>query len=213
MSEATKEKAFSIFDEDGGIEAIPGEIDHFALLGIPRRCGVDARELEARFYELNRRLHPDFFMDAPASVRIRSLDATARVNKAYRTLKDPVARLIYLVEIESGKLEENDKKPPPDLFEEIFEAQEAAEEFRCCTDSEEAENLRGRIGAARECFTALREGQRAALDKLGAAWDEAVEGGAPAPPDVVSRIRSILGQRNYIENTLASLKRALEESE
>lgn len=213
MSEAIKEKPFSVFNEDGEIEAIPVEVDHFALLGVARKFNVDAKALESRFYELNRKLHPDFFMDAPVAVRIRSLDATARINEAYQTLKDPVARVVYLVQLESGKLEENERKPPPELFEEIFEAQEAAAEFQCCADAEEAENLRERLNAAMGCFSALRDGQHTALDKLGAAWDEAVEKNEPAPPEVVKKMRSILGQRNYIENTLTSLKRALEESE
>ena len=213
MSEATKEKPFSVFNEDGEIEAIPTEVDHFALLGVRRKFDLDFETLEARFYELNRKLHPDFFMDAPVAVRIRSLDATARINDAYQTLKDPIARVIYLVQLESGKLEENERTPPPELFEEIFEAQEAAEEFQGCVDEEEAANLRERLNAAMGCFSALRDGQRTALDRLGAAWDEAMEKNEPAPPEVVKKMRSILGQRNYIENTLTSLKRALEESE
>ncbi len=213
MSEATKEKPFSVFNEDGEIEAIPAEVDHFTLLGVRRKFKADADALEARFYELNRKLHPDFFMDAPVAARIRSLDATARINEAYQTLKDPIARVVYLVQLESGKLEENERRPPPELFEEIFEAQEAAAEFQCCADEEEAENLRERLSAAMGCFSALRDGQRTALDRLGADWDEAVENDEPVPPEVVKTMRSILGQRNYIENTLTSLKRALEESE
>jgi molecular chaperone HscB len=213
MNEATKEKPFSIFNEDGEIEAIPAEVDHFTLLGVRRRFRAEAEVLESRFYELNRKLHPDFFMDAPVAVRIRSLDATARINEAYQTLKDPIARVVYLVQLVSGKLDENERRPPPELFEEIFEAQEAAEEFQDCVDEEEAENLRERLNAAIGCFSALRDGQRTALDRLGAAWDEAVDKNEPAPPEIVGKVRSILGQRNYIENTLTSLKRALEESE
>ena len=213
MSEATKEEVFSIFDEEGGIAPIPAQVDYFALLGIQRKFRVDAEALEARFYELNRKLHPDFFMDAPVAVRIRSLDATARINEAYQTLKDQIARVVYLVELETGKLEENERTPPPELFEEIFDAQEAAAEFQCCTNQEEAESLRGRLHAAMGCFSALRDGQRLALQHLGDAWDGAMDKDEPAPPEVVKKMRSILGQRNYIENTLTSLKRALEESE
>ena len=212
MSEATKEKTFSVFNEEGEIEAIPAEVDYFTLLGVQRKFHVDTEALESRFYELNRKLHPDFFMDAPVAVRIRSLDATARINEAYQTLKDPVARIIYLVQLESGKLEENERTPPPELFEEMFEAQETAEEFQCCAD-EQAAGLRERLNAAMGCFSALRDGQRTALEKLGTAWDEAVDKYEPAPREVVQKMRSILGQRNYIENTLASIRRALEERE
>ena len=208
MSEATKSEAFSIFGEDGGIEAIPAEIDHFALLGLDRKFGVDAGALESTFYRLNRKLHPDFFMDAPAAVRIRSLEATARVNAAYQTLRDPAARAAYLVELESGALEENDAKPPPELFEEIFEAQETAQEFRRRPDEEGRE----RLSDARECFLAFRHGQRSALDGLGAAWDEAADRDAPAASEILRKMRAILGNRKYVENTIKSLNDALEQS-
>ena len=208
MSEATKSEAFSIFGEDGGIEAIPVEIDHFALLGIERKFGVDAGALESTFYRLNRKLHPDFFMGATAAVRIRSLEATARVNAAYQTLRDPAARAAYLVELESGALEENDAKPPPELFEEIFEAQETAEEFRRRPDEEGRE----RLNDARECFLAFRHGQRSALDGLGAAWDEAAAKDAPAASEIMRKMRVILGNRKYVENTIKSLNDALEKS-
>ena len=212
MSEATKSEAFSIFGEDGGIEAIPVEIDHFALLGLERKFGVDAEALESTFYRLNRRLHPDFFMDAPAAVRIRSLEATARVNAAHQTLRDPAARAVYLVELESGALEENDAKPPPELFEEIFEAQEAAEEFRRRSDEEGRDRLRERLSAARESFLAFRYGQRAALDGLGAAWDEAAAGDGTGASEILRKMRVILGNRKYVENTIESLNDALEKS-
>ena len=208
MSEATKSEAFSIFGEDGGIEAIPVEIDHFALLGIERKFGVDAGALESTFYRLNRKLHPDFLMDATAAVRIRSLEATARVNAAYQTLRDPAARAAYLVELESGALEENDAKPPPELFEEIFEAQETAEEFRRRPDEEGRE----RLNDARKCFLTFRHGQRSALDGLGAAWDEAAAKDAPAASEIMRKMRVILGNRKYVENTIKSLNDALEKS-
>ncbi len=212
MSEATQNRAFSVFDEAGEIEAVPAEIDHFALLGFERRFGVDAEALESAFYRLSRRLHPDFFMDAPAAVRVRSLEATARVNAAYQTLREPAARAAYLVELESGALAENDAKPPAELLEEIFEAREAVEALRPRGDAEDGERLRERIGAARECFLALRRGQRTALDGLGAAWDEAAERGEPAPPEILRKMRAVLGSRKYIENTLKSLNDALEKS-
>ena len=212
MSEATQNRAFSVFDEAGEIEAIPAEIDHFALLGFERRFGIDAGALESAFYRLSRRLRPDFFMDAPAAVRVRSLEGTARVNAAYQTLREPAARAAYLVELESGALAENDAKPPAELLEEIFEAREAVETLRRRGDAEAGERLRERIGAARECFLALRRGQRTALDGLGAAWDEAAERGEPAPPEILRKMRAVLGSRKYIENTLKSLNDALEKS-
>ncbi|MEK6711336.1 MAG: Fe-S protein assembly co-chaperone HscB [Nitrospinota bacterium] len=201
---------FALFGEKGEIRRIPAEVSHFALFGLPPKLSLDERGLEARYYELSRRLHPDFFMNAPAGERIRSLEASARLNQAYHTLRSFTQRAVYLVELVSGKLAENDARPPAELLEQILEAQEAAAELRCGCGGEEAGELRGRIQAARECFEALREGQRRALQGLGAQWDRAVDEGRPVPAEALRRMRAILSQRNYLENILRSLREALE---
>lgn len=206
-------KPFSVFDEDGEIRPIPASVDHFAFFELPRKMDVDEAALESTFFEYSRRLHPDFFMNAPASKRILSLDASARLNAAYKTLKDPIQRAVYLVELESGKLEENDSSPPVELLEEIFMAQEAAADYKCCENGgEEAEELRANLMAAKECFEAQRSGQHAALNDLGARWDKAVDAGEEPPAEVIDKLRSVLGLRNYIENILRNVDRALEEA-
>jgi hypothetical protein len=49
------------------------------------------------------------------------------------------------------------------------------------------------------------------LGALGARWDEAVDAGEEPPAEVIDKLRSILGLRNYIENILRNVDRALEE--
>jgi molecular chaperone HscB len=212
QTETKNNAIFSLFGENGEIHPIPAGLDHFAFFGLPRKMVIDGAALETRYYDLSRKLHPDFFMNAPASKRILSLEASARLNGAYKTLKDPIIRAVYLVELESGKLEENDSRPPVDLLEEIFEAQEAADEYKCCEDdAEEARNIRLRLVAAKECFDAQRAGQRAALEDLGERWDRAVDAGDEPPAEVIDKLRSVLGIRNYIDNILRSVNQALEE--
>ncbi len=207
---AKNKTAFSIFDESGEICPIPAETDHFAFFALPRKMALDESDLESRYYELSRKLHPDFFMDAPVSKRIFSLEASARLNEAYKTLKDPIRRAVYLVEIESGKLEENDSMPPADMLEEILDAQETVDDFKCCEEKEEAEGLLRNLEAAKECFEVQRLGQRAALKDLSEKWDRAIDAGESPPAEVLQKLRSILGLRNYIDNILRSVESALE---
>jgi molecular chaperone HscB len=207
---ANRQTAFSIFDENGEICPIFPETDHFAFFALPRKMALDESELESKYYDLSRKLHPDFFMNAPASKRILSLEASARLNEAYKALKDPIRRAVYLVEIESGKLEENDSKPPADMLEEILDAQEAVVDFKCCEEKEEAEGILRNLEAAKECFEAQRSGQRAALKDLSEKWDRAVDAGESPPDEVLQKLRSILGLRNYIDNILRSVENALE---
>ena len=49
----------------GRIRPFPEGSDHWAVLGLERRLGLDRADLERRFYELNRRLHPDYFRLRP----------------------------------------------------------------------------------------------------------------------------------------------------
>src|SRR5436190_23342338 len=120
-------------------------MDHFEVFGLPRRLAIDTAELQRRFYELSRRYHPDFHQAAPPEEQARMLEASARLNAAYRALRDPIARVEYLVRLEEGReTKEGDEtvdghgpsrsnvkpKAPPELLEEMFEIQEALQDAR-----------------------------------------------------------------------------------
>ena len=60
-----------------------------------------------------------------------ALDATARLNDAYRTLRDPMGRAMYLLKLEGFDVgEQGGKDVPPELLEEVFELNMALEEIR-----------------------------------------------------------------------------------
>src|SRR5213595_353890 len=109
-------------------------MDHFEVFGLPRRLAVDTAELQRRFYELSRRYHPDFHQAAPPDEQARVLESSALVNAAYRALRDPIARVEYLVRLEEGRDTKEGQtvkpKAPPELLEEMFEIQEALQEAR-----------------------------------------------------------------------------------
>src|SRR5207244_3215143 len=67
-------------------------MDHFEVFGLPRRLAIDTAELQRKFYELSRRHHPDFHQTAPPEEQARALEASARLNAAYRALRDPTRR-------------------------------------------------------------------------------------------------------------------------
>src|SRR2546428_4018482 len=109
-------------------------MDHFEVFGLPRRLALDTGELQRKFYELSRRYHPDFHQAAPPEEQVRALEASAGLNAAYRTLRDPIARIEYLVRLEEGRDTKEGAtvkpKAPPELLEEMFEIQEALAEAK-----------------------------------------------------------------------------------
>src|ERR1700759_5749723 len=97
--------------------------------------------LEQKFLQLSWKLHPDNFVNAPAEAQAASLKRSSELNDAYRVLRDPVARVEYLLEIEGARKEgEQKQQAPPELREEVFELNESLDELRdakvCVNDRE-----------------------------------------------------------------------------
>src|SRR3981081_3428391 len=98
----------------------PERLDHSALFDLPRKLWIEMGGLEHRFLQLSWKLHPDNFVNASAEQQERSLKRSSEINDAYRVLRDPVARVEYLLEIEGARKEgENTQKAPPALLEEV----------------------------------------------------------------------------------------------
>lgn len=103
--------------------------DYFSLFGLPARFDVDAGLLDTAYRALQTRVHPDRFAAGDDAQRRLALQSSARVNEAYRTLKDPVDRAQYLL-VQQGidALAETDTALPQDFLEYQLERREAIED-------------------------------------------------------------------------------------
>lgn len=115
--------------------------DYFALFGLPARYRCDAVRLDAAYRALQTQVHPDRFAAAGEAERRLALQSSARVNEAYRALKDPVGRAQYLLSLHGvDATRETDTALPLDFLERQLERREAVDEARVARDS-------GRLGA------------------------------------------------------------------
>jgi len=73
--------------------------DHYALFGLPRRFAIDAAELERLYRELQGRVHQDKFAQAGDADKRLAMQLATQANEAYLTLKDPLRRARYLLEL------------------------------------------------------------------------------------------------------------------
>jgi molecular chaperone HscB len=85
--------------------------DDFALLGLPRRFGLDAAALAARWRELQSRVHPDRFAAEGAAAQRLAMQWAVRVNEAHHRLKDPLTRASYLCELVGHAVQNRDSEP------------------------------------------------------------------------------------------------------
>jgi molecular chaperone HscB len=183
--------------------------DHFEAFGLPRRLGIDAEALARQFYELSRRFHPDFHHRAAPEEQARALEASARLNAAYRTLRDPVARIDYLVRLEEGRgtREGSTDRPaaPPDLLAEMFEIQEALAEAKAGALDVES---RAALAEQRErLLERQREEERQLTGPLAAGWDAAPD--AEERRRVLAQFKQRLATRAYLRTVIDDLGEAL----
>ncbi len=71
----------------------------FQLFGLPRTFGIDAAQLDSRYRELQRIVHPDRYVNASDQERRIAMQQATRINEGYQTLKDPLKRGRYLLEL------------------------------------------------------------------------------------------------------------------
>ena len=140
--------------------------DLFTVLGLPRRLALDANDLERRYLAASRAVHPDRHQTASESDRDLSLAASAAVNRAYRTLRDPVARGRYWLELHGTGLAAGGPSVPTDVAADVFATQEKLEELRAAKGAGERSALRHDVDGLRDVFAArvvaLRDGLIAA---------------------------------------------------
>ncbi len=144
--------------------------NHFELFGLPERFRFDPAVLDRAYHALQGEVHPDRHAAAgPAEQRI-ALQSSARVNEAYRALKDPVVRAQYLLSLHGvDAFDETNTALPYAFLERQLERREIAETAMAAGDAGALEtvlrDVRAEAGALEQRVSSL-------LDVEGA-WDAA----------------------------------------
>jgi len=122
--------------------------NYFALFGLPPQYRFDPARLDAAYRALQTQVHPDRFAAAGESERRLALQSSARVNEAYRALKDPVGRAQYLLSLHGvDATSETDTALPLDFLERQLERREAVDEARSAGQTGRLEALLAEVRA------------------------------------------------------------------
>ena len=71
----------------------------FELFDLPVSYDVDLLQLQKRYMELQKQVHPDKFANGSDQEKRQSMQQTSWINEAQTTLKDPVLRASYLLKL------------------------------------------------------------------------------------------------------------------
>lgn len=143
--------------------------DHFSLFHLLCRYRIDSAQLDRAYRTLQGAIHPDRHAAGGDAGRRLALQASARVNEAYATLRDPASRGEYLLGLHGvASLAETDTAMPMDFLMEQMERREAIGDARASGDQPALEHALARIGMERAALEAELAGaidDRAALDE------------------------------------------------
>jgi molecular chaperone HscB len=106
----------------------------FVLFGLPVSFDIDAEALAQRYREMQPAVHPDKFANASDTERRLSVQMAARINEAFRTLKDPLARGRYLLALQGVEVDDTDTAFDSDFLMQQMVLREQLGEVRDSAD-------------------------------------------------------------------------------
>lgn len=116
--------------------------DAFELFGLAPAYALDERGLADSSRAIHRNIHPDRMPRGDEAAQDFALRASAIVNQALATLKDPRLRAEHLLARSGGKSASEDKQVPPGLLSEMMMIREELEEARGPHDAATLERIK-----------------------------------------------------------------------
>ncbi len=118
-----------------------GKIDYFALFGLDKKFSVNIDELEQRYLELTKLIHPDLHTNSSGEALTLSMKISIEINNAYKVLKDPITRAEYLLSLTNAP-EISSDQVPEGLLSYILHLREQFEFAQAESDRDKVEDIR-----------------------------------------------------------------------
>lgn len=180
------------------IQRLGEQENYFSIFGLELKYNIDQKRLKESFYELSKKLHPDFFTTASETERLYARDNSAIINKGLETLSDPIKRADYLLGLEKGNISSN-PTPPQELFEEILEAGELL--------AEPTESGSTAMGALKEIDQKFDAYNQTLLESLSNLFEQAHD----SDDKIRSEIEACLDNIKYLRTITTRVKAKLDE--
>jgi len=198
----------------GKIQSLPENADYFTYFGLPRKLWMGMDALEQKFLQLSWKLHPDNFVNTNEREREISLQRSSKLNDAYRVLRDPVARVEYLLELEGVRKEgQHKQQAPPELLEEAFELNESLDELREAKSAgANLDALTIKLRVAEKNFGEKLHEVDAEMKTAAQHWDAGLDANASESDSeaILQRLNELLNRRSYIRNLVAGVEKELQ---
>lgn len=102
-------------------------INYFELLDLVPIFALEVSKLETNYFAAQRACHPDRFVGKGDAERLAAVQRSVDINKAYQTLKSPLLRAQYLLQLQGIVVgtDHDSVKPSHTLLTEVMELRES----------------------------------------------------------------------------------------
>ena len=191
----------------GALQPLPPDIDYFTVFGLARDPMLDEQALANTYYDLSRQLHPDLHQTGTAEEQEASLQNTAVLNRAYRTLRDPVQRGQYWLELNGEQLGKENNKVPPDLALLVFEVQEQLAAVREAQSAGTDDALTGRKAELTQVRDDLDDRMRGLQQKLATNFSK--WGQTNGSSELLGELKRVLSDMAYLRTLTRDVEKSL----
>ena len=116
-------------------------IDHFTRLDVNRSFEVGEKILEVAYFTKQRLLHPDIFIRRPDQEKKYSVGHAVDLNDAYETLKSPLKRAEYLLNLEGIIVNQDNSTSVKPSQAMLMESLEMREELESAENSDDIRKM------------------------------------------------------------------------
>ncbi len=99
-------------------------MNYFELFELPVSIQIDRTKLAQKYFELQKKYHPDFFANGTEYEQEQALEISSQLNKALKTFKNTDLTIKYVLQLKSLLEEEEKYQLPPAFLMEMMELNE-----------------------------------------------------------------------------------------
>lgn len=121
---------------------------YFELFGLPATYALDRERLDSAYRELQNKVHPDKFAAKSETEQRVAMQWATKVNEAYQTLKQPITRGVYLLQLQGiDAMSARDTSIGPAFLMQQMEWREAIDAARNARDMAALDRLQTELKA------------------------------------------------------------------
>ncbi|MEO7307665.1 MAG: Fe-S protein assembly co-chaperone HscB [Ferruginibacter sp.] len=99
-------------------------MNYFELFELPVSFKIDKSNLAKKYFELQKKYHPDFFAQGTEHEQEQALEISSQLNKALKTFKNQDQTIKYVLQLKELLEEEEKYQLPPAFLMEMMEMNE-----------------------------------------------------------------------------------------